>query len=292
MANESAEKTLQEELQHAIRHDHLVINRLISSRMPLCLPPKTDSPLRFALGLTVYAHLYTSFEVAWEIALSQASKSPAYLSDLETPGLSRRPRLSRDIHALSQLVAPSGAKRMQKFQQQTAHFHHTIFHRCQDKPHLILAWAWTMYLAIFNGGRFIRAGLEAAGDDFWGTKDYPLEFWNFDGKDDGENIHNAFKENFDRAAKRLTRKQKDETVAEARHVFHVVEDVIHVLDKKVGQDEVIAILASCVAASSPLMAVRAIMGLFSRGWRAVVRLWTAWRRPVMLTRETVVLEKA
>lgn len=292
MAAPASGKTLQDELQYAIRHDHLIINRLISTRMPLCLPPKSDNPLRFALGLTAFAHLYASYEYAWETIVSQSSKPPAYLLDLETTGLSRHLRLSRDLHSLKHLVGSSGAKRMQKIQNQTEHFRRDIFHVCQDKPHLILAWAWTMYLAIFNGGRYIRAGLEDAGDDFWGTKTYPLEFWNFEGKDDGQEIHDAFKENFDKAAEHLTREQKDEVIAEAKRVFHVVEDVVHVLDQKVGQDEASEIVAALIAALNPSGVVTAVMSLFSRGWRCIAGGWTAWRRPVALHAEESVLEKA
>ena len=288
----STEKTLQEELQYAIRHDHLILNRLITSRMPLCLPPKTDNPLRFALGLTVFAHLYTSFEYAWESILSQASKPPAYLVDLETDGLSRHLRLSHDLHALSQLLGSKSAKRLQKLDGETKYFQKNIFKLCQDKPHLILAWAWTMYLAIFNGGRYIRAALEQAGDDFWGTETYPLEFWNFDGKDDGEKIHDAFKDNFDDAAERLSREQKDEIIAEAKRIFHVCEDVVHVLDKKVGQEEGKAIITSLVCAANPLSALRAVFGLFSRGWQAVAGVCMAGRRPVILSEEPSVIEKA
>jgi heme oxygenase len=292
MALPASKKTLQEELQYAIRHDHLIINHLISSRMPLCLPPKADNPLRFALGLTAFAHLYTSFEYAWETITSQSSKPPVYLLDLETSGLTRHLRLSRDLHDLEKLVGSSGAKRMQEIKNQTVQFHRTIFRLCQDNPHLILAWAWTMYLAIFNGGRYIRAGLEDAGDDFWGTKTYPLEFWNFEGKDDGEKIHNAFKENFDEAAKHLTRKQKDEVIAEAKRVFHVVEDVVHVLDQKVGQDEALGIIADFIGAFSPLTVVTAVMAMFSRGWRAIVGGWAAWRRPISSYEEDLILENA
>lgn len=291
MTTPTSKKTLQEELQYAIRHDHLILNRLITSRMPLCLPPKTDKPLRFALGLSAFAHLYTSFEAAWELTVSQASKPPAYLLDLETANLSRHLRLSRDLHSLAHLLGPKAAKRMQKLADETRYFHIDIFQLCRDKPHLILAWAWTMYLAIFNGGRYIRAALEAAGDDFWGTKTYPLEFWNFEGKDDGEKIQRAFKDNFDDAAKRLNREQKDEVIAEAKRIFHVCEDVVHELDKKVAPEEVAGVVASLVRAANPLVVVSSVLGFFSWGWRATVGAWMASRRPVMLTEEHVVVEK-
>ncbi|ETN42282.1 uncharacterized protein HMPREF1541_04223 [Cyphellophora europaea CBS 101466] len=287
-----SEKKLQEELQYAIRHDHLILNRLIASRMPLCLPPKTDSPLRFALGLTVFGHLYTSFEYAWETLLSQTSKPPIYLLDLETDGISRHLRLSRDLHDLAHLLGTKASKRLQKLHKNTNYFHQDVFRLCEKKPYLILAWAWTMYLAIFNGGRFIRAELEKAGDDFWGTKNYPLEFWNFEGGDDGEKIHDAFKEHFDDAAEGLTREQKDEVIAEAKRIFHVCEEVVHVLDKKVGEEEGQQAVKALLGAVSPMMAVRAILKMCSKGWRAVVRKCTGRGRPGMLREEPPMSKKA
>lgn len=34
-------------------------------------------------------------------------------------------------------------------------------------PYLLIAYAWTFYMAIFSGGRWIRSQLCNAGDDFW-----------------------------------------------------------------------------------------------------------------------------
>ena len=232
MATEASSKTLQEELQYAIRKDHLILNRLIVSRMPLCLPPKTDNPLLFAKGMVVIGHLYTGFEHAWDTILSQSEKPPSYLEDLRTDGLSRHLRLSKDLDDLSHTLGSKSAKQLKKLHDDTYSFHQDIFQLCSDKPHLVLAYAWTMYLAIFNGGRYIRAELEKAGDDFWGKKEYPLQFWNFEGKHDGDDIHDAFKDNFDDAAAALNREQKDDVIAEAKRIFHLCEDIVHVLDDK------------------------------------------------------------
>ena len=38
------------------------------------------------------------------------------------------------------------------------------------KPHLLIAYAWIFYMALFSGGRWIRAQLYAAGEDFWSWK--------------------------------------------------------------------------------------------------------------------------
>lgn len=37
----------------------------------------------------------------------------------------------------------------------------------ENRPHNIIAYAWVLYMALFSGGRFVRATLEAAGPVFW-----------------------------------------------------------------------------------------------------------------------------
>jgi heme oxygenase len=39
--------------------------------------------------------------------------------------------------------------------------------RVRANPHLLIAYAWTLYLAVFSGGRYIRSNLCDAGEDFW-----------------------------------------------------------------------------------------------------------------------------
>lgn len=35
------------------------------------------------------------------------------------------------------------------------------------KPHVLVAYAWVLYMALFSGGRYLRASLQNAGTDFW-----------------------------------------------------------------------------------------------------------------------------
>ncbi|MCJ1311183.1 heme oxygenase [Agyrium rufum] len=37
----------------------------------------------------------------------------------------------------------------------------------RSRPHRLFAYQWVLYMALFNGGRFIRAQLKAARDSFW-----------------------------------------------------------------------------------------------------------------------------
>lgn len=237
MQSEKPSQTLQQELQHAIGTAHSHLNHLLTSRLPFALPPHTDNPFLYAQGFAVVRHLYTGFEHAWETVLNQTEKPPQYLNDLRTDGITRHLRLSRDVHDLSHLLGTKRTAKIEKLMGDTIYFHKNTFRLCTSKPHMILAYSWTLYLAIFNGGRYIRAALEEAGDDFWGTEDYPLEFWNFEGEEDGNDIERAFKSNFDAAALELTRAEKDEVVAEAKRIFALVEQMVHVLDKKVARSD-------------------------------------------------------
>jgi hypothetical protein len=44
-----------------------------------------------------------------------------------------------------------------------------------NHPHVLVAYAWIFYMALFSGGRFIRAALEAAGPGFWGAPSDPVQ---------------------------------------------------------------------------------------------------------------------
>lgn len=278
--------SLQQELAHAIRHEHTQLNRLLSTRLPLCLPPHTSQPFLYAQGLSVVRHLYTGFEYAWETLLSQPPSTspspPTYLSDLVTPKLSRHLRLSRDVHDLSHLLGARRTTQLEKLMGDTIHFHKQTFSLILQKPHLLLAYAWTLYLAIFNGGRYIRAELERAGPAFWGgsenKEEWPLEFWNFAGEVDGVDIEAEFKERFDRVAECLTRKEKDEVVEEAKRIFGRVEELVAELDRRVVVDEKSVAVGVLTQRFPPLALLGGLFGWVSEGWWAVVGLCLGRRK--------------
>ena len=45
---------------------HTEVNRLITSRVPLALPPYSPNPFLYLQGLTSISQLYFSFEEAWQ----------------------------------------------------------------------------------------------------------------------------------------------------------------------------------------------------------------------------------
>ena len=115
-----------------------------------------------------------------------------------------------------------------------------------SKPHVLIAYAWVMYMALFNGGRWIRAQLRAAGSNFWNagtmqrtndTKEIGngerLRFFHFNGSHDGEDIKEEFKLRLAKAECHLTIQERQDIVAEAERIFQyctlLVEDLDHVI---------------------------------------------------------------
>jgi heme oxygenase len=93
----------------------------------------------------------------------------AVLSDLYLPDLMRTSRLKEDIGVLTgwprhvveeQLDAVAQTGRLSEF---LSHIKRAV----GQKPHVLMAYSYIMFMALFAGGRFIRASLESAGDEFW-----------------------------------------------------------------------------------------------------------------------------
>ncbi|KAH7402928.1 hypothetical protein BKA66DRAFT_404002 [Pyrenochaeta sp. MPI-SDFR-AT-0127] len=57
--------SLSGEINTATRTLHTALNRLITSRLPLALPPNTTDPTLYATGLLHFAHVFLTFESLW-----------------------------------------------------------------------------------------------------------------------------------------------------------------------------------------------------------------------------------
>ncbi|CAI4210436.1 unnamed protein product [Parascedosporium putredinis] len=153
------------------------------------------------------------------------------LRNLYVPGLSRSEALKSDLRQLTgwsteeveeQLQHISSTGALQKF---TAIIQQSI----RDKPHVLVAYTYILYMALFAGGRFIRASLESAGDEFW---DLPLNFFHFNTPRDGEDIKEEFKQHLSDAESMLTRLEIDDMVHEAVVIFEEMHAVVHQLDER------------------------------------------------------------
>ncbi|KIW03456.1 uncharacterized protein PV09_05225 [Verruconis gallopava] len=181
---------LSELINNATKHQHTALNRLISSRLPLCLPPHAAQPDAYLIGITQIAEIFLAFESVWDdiTSLSQVPSLENTWDSLETyphplsqsrgvddplisalrtlrpMGIARSSRLKNDLEYLRCVCGiPEDDARCAAADAIKAH----VDSQVRSKPHLLIAYAWTMYLAVFSGGRYIRSLLCDAGEDFW-----------------------------------------------------------------------------------------------------------------------------
>jgi hypothetical protein len=117
-----------------------------------------------------------------------------------------------------------------------------------DKPWILVSYAWCFYMAIFSGGRWIRAGLLKAGPEYWpaddkqGTDKAPslaergLSFWHFPGRFDGEDIKAEFKSRLAAAETLFTSDERVDIIEEAKNIFQRCADLVQELDEMVATD--------------------------------------------------------
>lgn len=117
------------------------------------------------------------------------------------------------------------------------------------KPHVLVAYAWCFYMAVFSGGRWIRGQLKEAGPDFWTAEsrtkgkdsevpsaDKGLSLWYFEGEDDGDSIKKAFNERLLLAETLFTSDERVDIIEEAKTIFRRCAELVHELDEKLGTD--------------------------------------------------------
>ncbi|KAK3378409.1 hypothetical protein B0H63DRAFT_246813 [Podospora didyma] len=99
------------------------------------------------------------------------------LNQLRILGLARSSSLLQDIRSITgwsedvvdeEIEAVVNTGRLREF---VAHAKRSI----EKHPHVLLAYSWVFYMALFSGGRFIRGSLEAAGHEFWSKTADPIQ---------------------------------------------------------------------------------------------------------------------
>lgn len=116
------------------------------------------------------------------------------------------------------------------------------------KKHLLLAYTWVLYMALFSGGRYIRARLRGAGVGFWRGGDEGgmddgkgdgvdrfLGFWTFEGSEDGEDIKAEFKSRFAAVEGTLTEGEREEVVQEAVFIMRSMIELVMEISEVVGK---------------------------------------------------------
>ncbi|MCJ1478896.1 heme oxygenase [Lambiella insularis] len=241
----------------ATRSAHTHLNHLLVARLPLALPPSAHSSEIYAIGLQRFAPVYLAFEAAWSeivdlqpLEASQATDHRIFsaLKHLYMPELMRTQSLRNDLSCLMQQSLVEVDDQLERLGGQQLHLFLERFDQvCARKPHILLAYAWVMYMALFNGGRWIRAQLLEARNSSWnlspdaasrGTltvdQTQGLMFWHFPGVEDGEDLKNEFKARLNDIEDLLDDEQKKDIIEEARSIFKHCTLLVGELDEIVA----------------------------------------------------------
>lgn len=264
----SLQPSISAEINVATRKQHTELNRLIIDRLPLALPPHASNPGLLVQGLEPFALIIHSFEYSWahlekslQAKIEAATSSHdaavlAWLANLRPRGLERTPRLRKDSQHMADIAGGSVLRAGPLLQPKLDSY------ALREKPHVLIAYAWVFYMAIFSGGRWVRQQLANAGPEFWradpgsvitekGVQETPgFTFLCFDGDEDGEDIKTQFKGRLAEAESLLTIEERRDVVEEAQKLFELCISTVHAVDRAI--------------------------------WRRKIRLWTAITSVVIL----------
>ncbi|KAE8151587.1 hypothetical protein BDV25DRAFT_128662 [Aspergillus avenaceus] len=238
-------------IRAVIKEPHGTVNRMNTARIPLCLPPRATSPTLYTMGFSRYVQMYLGLEEAWNAQIgdpyeetegashndsslmADEQRVRTLLRQIYMPELLRTRRIEADLR---QLTALSDTPLMSDANTGTE-FRQYINERGTQKPHLLLAYVWVLYSAMFNGGRWIRGLLFRAGPEFWGlsskelSADYfpaPLSFWQVD---DYEKVKGEFRSRVVNADSLLTATERQEVLDETLEIFRRCEQITLELDR-------------------------------------------------------------
>lgn len=199
---EAESRSLAHSINTAIASSHTKINRLILDRMPHAVPPQVDNPSAYITGLLHIGAVYIAFESLWqniigvhtEIAplpytypfVNDSNTSSPGLSHvpappqvterarytLETaywPNMLRADRVKADIRAMTGWPAHVVDEQLRSAGTTGALgvFLVHIKDAVDDRPHVLLAYAYSLYLALLSGGSYIRTELMYLTAEFW-----------------------------------------------------------------------------------------------------------------------------
>lgn len=262
--------SLAEELHAATREKHHALNAAIIARLPLSLPPMADNPILYAKGMIVFGRIYSAFEAF--LATSLAHKGlDSRLHDsyrrLYIPLLVRSSRLETDIGLIKGRLGKLVVRELDLLAEESTIFSLRITASLSARPHVLLSYAWSMYLALFNGGRWIHSQLASAGSDFWGG-DALLSFWGFEDDRSSDanqaSLKSLFKDAFSVSASLLTDDEKDDAIEEAKGLFDLCLEMVHFLDKT---------SATQAATASPRLGANALVSGYIGAAPAAASAW-------------------
>ncbi|KAK3721524.1 hypothetical protein LTR37_003080 [Vermiconidia calcicola] len=259
--------TLPAQINAATRKQHTLLNRLIIDRLPLALPPHASDLALLGQGLAAFSRIFLVFEEAWDALGSEdrmagrsETASERWLATLRPKGLRRSARLKNDMEHIAQRT---GVRNFATTPAQTAMLERMRV-EIQLKPHILIAYGWVMYMAIFSGGRWIRQQFADAGVEFWtaqpGSAQSEQEkvpssvmpgfsFLSFEGEQDGEDIKAEFKARLAEADSLSTQDQRQDVIDAAQSLFEDCIALVEILDREVLRQKVwskLRVILGCI----------------------------------------------
>ncbi|KAL9027414.1 MAG: hypothetical protein Q9196_004058 [Gyalolechia fulgens] len=221
------------EINLATRSHHATLNQSILHFLPLALPPHTSSYCLYALGISHFYPIYSVFECVFRDRLSldvAPSRIANILNRLHVPWLERASALERDSRLLLPLLRSgpgfSTGPRSEAFKR---HVQLSL----SQKPHLLFAYTWIFYMALFSGGRYVRSKFRAGFKSWMAALPAAqlephagLTFWHFPGELDGEDLKLEYKNRVAALSVELTEEERADIVAESVQIMTYLIDVV------------------------------------------------------------------
>ncbi|KFH46881.1 Heme-binding protein-like protein [Hapsidospora chrysogenum ATCC 11550] len=278
----SASMSLAESIAAATKSAHAKLNRRILQRLPLALPPRASDPTLYLTGLLHIAPIYITFEVLWQDILNSGTLAEdadaprmtngasrdvlAMLQRIHLPDLLRSESLRADVAAMTgwpERVVEQHLATIGRRPGQLAEFLERIRSSVGTKPHVLLSYSYIFFMALFAGGRIIRARLHSAGHGFWDQTVSPItsttrgeqerepcvynmrkqdafqvipdRFLRFGTPSDGEDLKREFKKRLSESEAMLTAQQRRDIVQEAVCIFENMTRLMDQLDEVCGE---------------------------------------------------------
>ncbi|KAI1822892.1 heme oxygenase-like protein [Xylaria intraflava] len=260
-AVEDTNHSLSDSINIATQSVHANLNKLVLSRLRLAIPPVADDASQYVSGLIHIAPIYITLESLWKAILESPQPSANHgrirplLASLHCEGLMRSEALQNDLKCLTGWSDRTLAEQLNDASETPvlSNFLDHIQTTVEESPHVLLAYAWVLYMALFSGGRFVRASLEEICPAFWvpfsgqhprpatlastsSIVTQPLSFFRFDTPEDGEDLKQGFKERLVEFEDVLTGAEYDEIIREARCIFDYMIQLVDELDGICGTD--------------------------------------------------------
>jgi heme oxygenase len=283
-----------------------------SAANPEFKPSDSCDPGRPLLDSTIFSS--KEWDAKSEHQPNVCTRIDSLLQHLYMPGLMRSNRLKQDISHLTGWPDHVVEQQIETVEQQgrLSEFIQHIKKAIENKPHVLLAYSYILFMALFAGGRFIRASLEAAGEEFWeqfpspvkptklpcqyiekpverasGLTDeelatnpchshadhtMPLRFLHFKSAEDGEDLKREFKRRLLDLETILTDNEKHDIIQEGVCIFENMLRLVEQLDEVCAEED-----EDEAEQLSPIQALAGIINPIS----------TRFRDSVLVTKERV-----